>query len=106
MIATAPRCVRLAIEGSTAPVPRPPPVRRRSVKLKSSRPGHATPRRPAARSESVNMAAQVTVKNVKKGAKPVDTTMKEPSAQRDLVQAPDLVMQRKLKGQRLIGGRR
>jgi hypothetical protein len=51
------------------------------------------------------MAEQVTVKKVK-GARPVDTTMREPSKDRDLVQSPDLVMQRKLKGQRLIGGRR
>jgi hypothetical protein len=51
------------------------------------------------------MAEQVTVKKVK-GARPVDTTMKAPSKERDLVQSPDLVMQRKLKGQRLIGGRR
>jgi hypothetical protein len=51
------------------------------------------------------MAEHVTVKNVK-GGKPVETQMKAPSATRDLVQAPDLVMQRKLKGQRLIGGRR
>jgi hypothetical protein len=51
------------------------------------------------------MAEQVTVKNVKK-LPPVTTTMKEPSAKRDVVQSPDLTMQRKLKGQRLIGGRR
>jgi hypothetical protein len=47
----------------------------------------------------------VTVKAVKK-LPPVSTEMQEPSARRDLVQAPDLTMQRKLKGKRLIGGRR
>lgn len=51
------------------------------------------------------MAEQVTKKNVK-GARPEDTTMREPSEKRDLVQSPDLVLQRKLKGNRLIGGRR
>ena len=51
------------------------------------------------------MASKVTVKDVK-GARPGATTMKEPSVQRDLVQSPDLAMQRKLKGKRLIGGRR
>jgi hypothetical protein len=51
------------------------------------------------------MAEQVTKKNIKT-ARPGTTTMKEPSTERDLVQSPDLVMQRKLKGQRLIGGRR
>ena len=51
------------------------------------------------------MATQVTKKDVK-GARPGTTTMKEPSVQRDLTQSPDLTMQRKLKGKRLIGGRR
>lgn len=51
------------------------------------------------------MASQVTMKDVK-GVKPVETVMREPSAKRDLVQSPDLTMQRKLKGKRAIGGRR
>ena len=49
--------------------------------------------------------ARMTKKDVK-GARPVSTTMQEPSVKRDIVQSPDLTMQRKLKGKRLIGGRR
>jgi hypothetical protein len=52
------------------------------------------------------MADKATVKNVK-GARPVETTMKQPkTAAGELVKSPDLVMQRKLKGRRLIGGPR
>jgi hypothetical protein len=50
--------------------------------------------------------ARMTVKDVQTTA-PVDTTMKPPSIKRDIVQSPDLVMQRKVKGAgRAIGGRR
>ena len=52
------------------------------------------------------MAEQRVTKKDVKTARPADTEMREPSEKRDLVQSPDLVMQRKLKGNRLIGGRR
>lgn len=53
------------------------------------------------------MAEQLTVKSVKK-LPPVSTKMKPVGTEgRDIVQSPDLVMQRKVKGAgRAIGGRR
>src|SRR5262245_10921016 len=99
-----PRCGRRRIGGSTPLGVLQQRVRPRSAKQPSSR-RSAMPRRRWPRQEGGNMADRVTVKPVKK-LPPVSTEMQEPSAKRDLVQAPDLVMQRKLKGQRLIGGRR